>query len=223
MTAEVDYWKEFWGDKTDPLHSYSNREYYESYGKELSVLLPPKVDSILELGCGSGSLYEPLGFNKANTYVGIDLSQSMLDKFRASYPDLSLLEGSADNYKDNNKYDLIFTNGVIQYFSIDMLRKQISSALEMLTENGVIIHSSIPWKVMKKQYITGNLMPPYKSHNAKAFLLYWATSFGIKKDNMGRWYSIRDFEEIANDFGLVVNFHGSMYYPYRFHATLKKA
>ena len=222
MTNEVDHWRKFWGDKTDPLHSHNDKEYYESYGNELAVLLPPKVSAVLELGCGSGSLYEPLGFNNASSYVGIDLSKSMLDKFHASYPSLSLYEGSADTYKDENSYDLIFTNGVIQYLSTDMLRKQIRNALEMLTDDGLIVHSSIPWNIMKKQYIKGNLMPPYNTRGIKATLLYWATKLGLKKDTMGRWYSIKDFENIAKEFDLNAKFYGSIYYPYRFHVKLKR-
>jgi cyclopropane fatty-acyl-phospholipid synthase-like methyltransferase len=222
MASEIEYWQKFWRDKTDPLHTHNNKNYYENYGKELSLLLPSQVKSVLELGCGSGSLYEPLGFNKVEHYVGIDLSVKMLDTFRETYPGLLLLEGRADTYKDNNKYDLIFTNGVIQYLSKEMLKEQINNALTMLTENGVIIHSSIPWKVLKKHYFLGQLMPPYKLNGVKACLSYIASSIGLKKDKMGHWYSTCDVEEIANDFDLSAKYYGSMYYPYRFHVTLKR-
>jgi cyclopropane fatty-acyl-phospholipid synthase-like methyltransferase len=224
MTTQGNYWEKFWEEKTDPLHTYSDKDYYKSYGKELSVFLPqnhPK--SILELGCGSGSLYEPLGFNKAGNYVGVDLSQSMLDEFQASYPSVSLFKGSAESYRDNNSYDIIFTNGVIQYLSSDMLNRQISNALKMLSSNGIIIHSSVPWKVMRKQYIASNLMPPYEGMGVRAWLYYWATFFGLKKDKMGEWYSIKDFRDIENEFGLKATFYGSMYYPYRFHICLRRS
>lgn len=224
MTDNIDYWKKFWADKTDPLHTYSDKNYYKNYGKELSVLLAQEGnESILELGCGSGALYKPLGFDKAKSYVGVDLSQSMLDEFHASRPSLPLYLDSADTYKDNNKYNLIFTNGVIQYLSINMLRNQLSNALGMLTDNGIIVHSSVPWKPMKKQYITGNMMPPYKGGSVKKHTLYWALHLGLKKDSMGRWYSVKDFEALAEEFGLNAKFYGSMFYPYRFHVTLKKS
>ena len=223
MTSNVNHWKNFWADKTDPLHTHSDQDYYKSYGKELSVLLPKEeYESILELGCGSGSLYKPLGFDKAKFYVGVDLSQSMLDEFHISHPNLPLFQDSADTYKDSNKYDLIFTNGVIQYLSIRMLKKQLINALSMLTEDGMIIHSSIPWKSMRKQYITGSIMPPYKGLNIKNLALYWALNLGLKKDSMGNWYSIKDFKTLAKELGLNAKFYGSMYYPYRFHITLKK-
>jgi SAM-dependent methyltransferase len=223
MTNKVDYWKDFWSDKKDPLHTCSDKNYYKNYGNELSVLLPEKnITSILELGCGSGSLYEPLGFNKAISYVGVDLSQSMLDEFHLTHANLALFQDSADAYKDDNKYDLIFTNGLIQYLSLKMLKKQLRNALEMLNNEGVIIHSSIPWDIMKKQYITGNLMPPYAGSTIKKQLLYWMLYLGIKEDSMGRWYSINDFRKIANEFNLEADFFGSMYYPYRFHVVLKK-
>jgi len=223
MSENIAYWKDFWGDKTDPLHTYKNQQHYSEYGKELSVLLPSNINTVLDLGCGSGALYKPLGFDKATSYVGVDLSSSMLDQFQADYPDLSLHQADAGCYKDENKYDLIFTNAVIQYFSLDMLRQQMENALEMLSENGTIIHSSIPWKALQKKYDLGYLTRPYKSKGIKAFLFHLANGLGlIKNDTMGRWYSIQEFKKIAIEFGLSTKFHGSMYYPYRFHVTLKR-
>ncbi len=224
MKSEVDYWKSYWGNKTEPLHTYSDKAYYQSYGKELSILLPPDCSdgSVLDLGCGSGSLYEPLGFHKVKNYTGVDLSQSMLNEFQLSHPEVTLVEGSADAYKDNKKYDLVFTNGVIQYLSLDMLRKQIGNALDMLTESGTIIHCSIPWNIMRKNYCSGAVMPPFRGFSIKTRLYYWMTTFGLKKDKLGRWYSIEDIEMIAKEFGLTAKFYGSMYYPYRFHVVLNK-
>jgi predicted TPR repeat methyltransferase len=223
MTDDIAYWRDFWGDKTDPLHTYKNQKHYSEYGKELSVLLPSDVNAVLDLGCGSGALYKPLRFDKAKLYVGVDLSKSMLDEFQTDYPNLSLHEGDAGAYKDDNKYDLIFSNAVIQYFSLDMLRQQMEKALGMLSENGTIIHSSIPWKALQKKHAFGYLTYPYKSKGIKAALFYLANSLGLMKNNtMGRWYSIEEFEKIAEEFGLSAKFHGSMYYPYRFHVTLKR-
>lgn len=223
MTSEIEYWKKFWDNKKDPLHTQSNSKYYKDYGKEISTLIPSNVSTVLELGCGSGSLYEPLGFDKLASYVGIDLSEGMLQEFNSMYPDIVLHQGSADSYKDSNLYDLIFTNGVIQYLSLDMLKRQIKNALTMLNDGGMIIHSSIPWKAMRRNYIAGKLMPPYiQRHGFKVNMYCLATLLGLKKDSMGRWYSIEDFEKTADEFGLTVAFYGSMYYPYRFHVVLKK-
>lgn len=223
MSENIAYWKDFWGDKTDPLHTYKHQKHYSEYGKELSVLLPAKINAVLDLGCGSGALYKPLGFDKANSYLGVDLSKSMLDEFQQVYPNLSLHEGDAGRYKDQNKYDLIFTNAVIQYFSLDMLRQQMENAVGMLSENGTIIHSSIPWKALQKKYDIGYLTRPYKNKGIKAHLFHLANALGLIKNNtMGRWYSIEEFKTIASEFGLSAKFHGSMYYPYRFHVTLKK-
>ena len=223
MKNDVEYWKNFREGQTDPLHTHNDQKYYLDYGRELSLLLHPAPSTILELGCGSGSLYKPLGFDKADTYVGVDLSDSMLKEFNTSHTGTILHQGSADTYKDSNTYDLIFTNGVIQYLSIDMLRNQIQNALEMLAENGAIIHSSIPWDKMRKQYMKGSLTPPYLGNGIKASLLYFVISLGLKKDKMGRWYSINDFKAIANEFNLTAKFYGSMYYPYRFHVVLKRS
>ena len=134
---------------------------------------------------------------------------------------------------EKNASDLFFCTGTMPHIKVEgsilpIGKKKIMPgeaedlALEMMTDEGVIIHSSIPWNIMKKQYIVGNLMPPYGGTSVKKQLLYWALYFGIKKDSMGRWYSIEDFEKIAQEFNLKIQVFGSMYYPYRFHIVLKK-
>ena len=213
-------WKSFWEGKTSPLHTYDNENYYAAYGKELSVLYDNfEYSSVLEIGCGNGVLYPYLGFSQ-KLYVGVDLSQSMLENFRAKYPHdniklLSINPGVI--FKDNNKYDLIFQNGVIQYFDNKMVQDFFESSYEMLNKGGKIVIGSIPWKLCKRGYYFGEFRPNNSSFLGKAYSYIMAY-----KSVMGQWYSFFNFRKIAKQHSLKVEFFGSLLYPYRFHVVFTK-
>ena len=45
---------------------------------------------------------------------------------------------------------------------------------------------------------------------------------GIRRDSMGHWYTPLQVAKTAEEFGLRVECYGSMHYPYRFHAVLRR-
>jgi cyclopropane fatty-acyl-phospholipid synthase-like methyltransferase len=213
-------WKSFWEGKTSPLHTHNDENYYRSYGKELSVLYDNfDYQSILEIGCGNGALYPYLGFLH-KSYLGVDLSQSMLDTFREKHSDVNInlvLINPGVIFKDDNTYDLIFQNGVIQYFDHKMVQDFFSASSEMLNKGGKIVIGSIPWKLCKKGYHFGEFRPNNSSFLGKVYSYIMAS-----KSVMGRWYSFSDFRDIAKKHSLKVEFFGSLLYPYRFHVVFTK-
>src|SRR5262245_63871420 len=110
-------WRKYWSDKTTPLYGRMSREFFQQYGEELRVVLRQAGEyrSVLELGCGSGDLFEPLGFDRCN-YTGVDFSEKMLDSFRARHAGARLIEANAEDFERDQRYDLIFSSGLIQYF-----------------------------------------------------------------------------------------------------------
>lgn len=213
-------WKSFWEGKISPLHTYDDESYYSTYGKELSVLYDSfEYGSVLEIGCGNGALYPYLGFSQ-KSYVGVDLSQSMLKNFREKHPNaniklLSINPGSV--FKDQRKCDLIFQNGVIQYFDDKMVNEFFSASYDMLNQGGKIVIGSIPWKLCKRGYYFGEFRPNRSSFLGKVYSYIIAY-----KSLMGRWYSFSDFRKIAKKHSLTVEFFGSLLYPYRFHVVFTK-
>lgn len=216
-------WKSFWSQQSSPLHREATDNYYRNYAKELQLLLSEEsATSILDLGCGDGALYEHLGFLEAR-YIGVDFSSSMLRKFKQNYPNVQLIEGDASVVNIPDKFDLIFLNGVVQYFDTEMLTRCLSNAKEMLLPAGRVVLASVPWSALRFEHSQGGEIvgassrPPFLSS-----LRYYVTS-KLTNRGMGHWYSLNSIADLAARLELNVKFYGSMHYMYRFHAVLDRS
>lgn len=86
--------------------------YYKDISKYFNFYLN-EDDSILEVGCGNGTLLSRLiGNNK----VGIDFSEEMIKEAKELFPDLEFYVQDAENIKLDKKFDVIILSGVIGYF-----------------------------------------------------------------------------------------------------------
>lgn len=84
------------------------------YGKGLLDYLPagrPQV--ILDLGCGTGVLTKEL--SKHGDVIGLDSSADMIEKARASYPELRFACGDACRLEWKEYFDVIFSNAVFHW------------------------------------------------------------------------------------------------------------
>ena len=210
--------EKFWADKADPLHRSTDALYLDKYSSELSILVENKVyNSVLDLGCGTGTFYERLKFDKATHFVGVDFSQKMLSVFEQNFPDAKLVCANAAEYLDDGRYDLIFSNSMLQNFDIEMLRQHLENAKKMLSPDGVIVIASIPWKRLKFSYLSGEASAtPKKAHFVKGLIGAITRSAA---DN-GRWYTCKEIATLADNLNLTTEFFGSMHYPYRMHVIL---
>ena len=221
MSKSSDRWKRFWENQTLPLHAQDNADFYLAYGREISLLFGEKAfERVLDIGCGNGALFEPLGFDQASTYCGVDLSETMLAEFGKQYSGLELQAHPGQTYQDGQQYDLIFSSGVIQYFTPAMLEEHFRNATHMLASGGRLVCAAIPWKITRFSYYCGQL-----TQAQRPGLLRFSKSFvrRLFDDHMGRWYHHTQIERVAHRCGFNVRFHGSNHYPYRFHAVLERA
>ncbi len=212
-------WQYFWSRQHDPRYGTDDPEFIRKHGAEIAILLGDLDDRrVLELGCGSGTLYRALGLQRARTYRGIDFSQSMLDEFRGHEPVVQTLCTDAASYRDSDQYDVVFSNQVAQYFDRTMLERHVANARTMLAPGGRILLCSVPWKSARASYhipaAAGNLL-----QYARGCCRLCLSQLGV--DRLGHWYSFRDFHRVARAQGLEVRFFGCMHYPYRFHAEFR--
>jgi SAM-dependent methyltransferase len=218
MLATAERYKRFWAEKTSPMSRCNDRESLCTLARELMLLFGErKPVSVLEIGCGTGSLFDPLGFSP-DFYRGIDFGPRMLEVFRRDHPELDLIETEASAYVDDRRYDLILAHDVIAHFSLSMLARQCRNARRMMHGDSLLIWASVPWRLLRNSYDCGQW-----SKSGEPSLLRWGKS-KIKRiagrDQVGRWYTVEEIAKIARSNSLRVRFHGSITHPYRFHAVL---
>ncbi|MBU2898488.1 class I SAM-dependent methyltransferase [Vibrio hepatarius] len=102
-----------------------DREYYSNgivqfdAAKELLQLLPKRVDSLLDVGCGSGKvshlIYEHLS---PKFMLAIDNSLEMINQATLRYPDskLQFLHADINQFGLENRFEVVTANSSFQWF-----------------------------------------------------------------------------------------------------------
>jgi SAM-dependent methyltransferase len=211
-------WRSFWAKQVTPQHREDTSDHYSRYAKELTLLFPARAcRMVLDIGCGNGAMFEPLGFDKAD-YTGVDFSPSMIAVFAKRYPKLRLVVANGDEYRDARSYDLILCNSVVQYFDSAMLDRWLGNAVAMLAPDGCIVIGSVPWRSLRFRYYTGELtgeLPP-------AWLAALRIAKSLLSDKIGHWYSVREVTALGEQHGLRSEVFGSVLYGYRFHIRMSR-
>lgn len=220
MSNNADYWKKFWDNQATPLHRHNTPKWYALYAKEINLILDVlEYDngSVLETGCGNGALFDQLSINK-NGYVGTDLSSGLIKIFQSNHPELELVCTDSATYRSDKKFSLIFSNGVIQYFSKSQLDLYVENSLSMLDETGVLLMVNVPDRNMQNKYYTANKRSSIKSTLQYSKVLVQKL---LRVPGIGNWYNNQDFLAYQSQ-GLEIQFFGSLFHTYRFTIAIKK-
>jgi cyclopropane fatty-acyl-phospholipid synthase-like methyltransferase len=215
FTAEK--YRAFWANKVTPMSSDSPT-FRRLLAQELRLLLGNrKPVRVLEIGCGNGWLFDSLDFSPSS-YRGVDFGPLMLAAFRSSHPDLDLVEAEGSSYRDDRSYDLIFSIGVIQHFSADMLDQHFRNARSMMQAESLLILAGVPWRVLRPMYDRGLFSNGVRASSVRRAKNQILRILG--RDFMGHWYRPEEISALARKHKLEVRFHGSIAQPFRFHAVL---
>ena len=223
------YWDTFWNAQNTPLHANMSDSSYNLYADEIKLIFKAsgfqsgfQDKKVLEIGCGDGSFFDKLGFN-LNHYKGIDLSQPLIEIFQKKYPSVKLARTGAGSYfNENEQYDLVFGNGVIQYLNPSEFLEAMMHYERMLAPNGVCIFTNVPYHVGRKAYYLNG----YGKHLAtvKSRISALLSPFKLTKSvkNMGHWYSYPELYNIADKTGMQLKIFGCIFYPYRISMVFKR-
>lgn len=80
----------------------------------MSLLQPLPGERILDLGCGTGDLTAEIAAVGAVT-TGIDLSEEMIRRAKAKYPELDFQVGDAGRYRTDAHYDAVFSHAALHW------------------------------------------------------------------------------------------------------------
>lgn len=210
-------WAEYWTGRTAPGWRFDSSRYYALYSAELRALFADqRIERVLELGCGDGALYPYLPFDGVE-YHGIDFSESMLARFRQRHPSVRLTCAAAQSYRDDTRYDLILSNGLIQYLDPAMVLEHFINARVMLAPFGRLICGSVLWGARRLDYYAGRL------GGGRRVPFPFGLPVALRRalaDRNGRWYGLDEFRRLGARGGFNVEFFGSIVHLYRFNAVL---
>jgi cyclopropane fatty-acyl-phospholipid synthase-like methyltransferase len=218
VSIDVEKYRAFWSDKSSPMSRADSVEFRRILSQELWLLFGgSRPVTVLEIGCGNGSLSDFLGFSPLS-YRGVDFGPRMLAAFRQLHPELDLIEAEGSSYVDDRKYDLIFSHDVIEHFSREMLDHHFRNACAMMHDKSLFVCASVPWRALRSSYDLGAW-----SNDGTLSRVRWVKSQirrMLGQDMMGHWYTTEEIASVAQKHSLGVRFHGSITHPYRFHAVL---
>jgi SAM-dependent methyltransferase len=207
-----------WKDRTDCARGTRTLAQMPRYVAELRALFQEfRPQRVLEIGCGDGTLFAELGFHETR-YRGVDFSPAMLCAFRSRFPNVDVVETDGSSYNDEQTYDLIFSNEVVQNFDPKMLEQHLSAARRMLAPEGRLIIASVLWRARRREYCSGKYdadataMQKIRSH-LRVLLGMWIVG--------PWWYDPSQFKALARRHGLKMEVFGSMVCMYRFHAVFQ--
>lgn len=117
--------------------TYDNHhDFVAEYGKGLLELIPQKkVQRILDIGCGTGTLTQQLA--EYGEVLGIDGSKEMIAQAKAHYPEVNFQVMDALQLSFENEWDLVFSNAVFHW--IHNQRQLIAVIHRSLVEGGQLI------------------------------------------------------------------------------------
>ena len=208
-----------WKDRTDPARGVRTLTQMPRYAAELRALYQEyEPQRVLEIGCGDGALFTQLGFHKLK-YRGVDFSPAMLRTFKSRFPAADVVEADGSSYEDDQTYDLIFSNEVVQCFDPVMLERHLAAARRMLATDGRLIIASALWTERKWEYCSGQ----YDAHPAVMERIKRHLRVLFRMRLVGEWwYSPSQFKALGRGHGLEPEVFGSMVCMYRFHAVFQR-
>jgi len=138
---------------------------------------------ILDVGCGSGRLYNFLA-NKKITYQGLDSSKKLIKIASSTYPQASFQIGDINALPfDNNSFDLVFCIATLHHIPGQELRnKAVSEMARALKPGGYLLMTN--WNLL-----SGKMWPTLARFTLKKIIgssqLDWMDIQKPWKDNYG--------------------------------------
>ncbi|PAB60368.1 class I SAM-dependent DNA methyltransferase [Anaeromicrobium sediminis] len=110
--------------------------------KSIELLDISENKSVLDVGCGTGILYYVLEDKRLKKYLGLDISEKMLEELKRTFPDADTICMDFDERVEiNDKFDYIIIFNSIPHF--ENMNIVFENAANLLNNNGKfsIIHA----------------------------------------------------------------------------------
>ena len=209
-------WRKFWAEQADARHpALTSSSITVSNWRSSAVIRPASVcwSSAPARACCSRRWVCSIRF-----YRGVDFSKKMLAVFRAAHATMQVVCADASRYVDDEPYDLICSNQMLQNSSPEMFRRYLANARRMLAPGGRLVVGSIPWRGARNAFYLQAANPSSTQGLSRRLALLARAYAGV--DLIGYWYSYRECIQVAQRHGLTPTFFGRLHMRYRFRVRM---
>ena len=109
------------------------------YGEAvMDLITAPQGSTVLDLGCGNGSLtgkLRDLGYG----VIGLDDSDAMVELAKRDYPDLPFMQANALDFKLDEQVDVVFSNAVFHWIDGDKQQTLLDNVAANLKPGGELV------------------------------------------------------------------------------------
>ena len=127
---------------TTKIYSFMLLFYKNTFVVDYFMKKIDKSKEILEIGSGTGKDFKTL--SKEYKITGSDYSEAFLKSLKKKYRKHQFLKINALTMETGKKYDVIYSNKVLQHLTPDQLEKSLLAQYEILKKGGVLFHAL--WK-----------------------------------------------------------------------------
>ncbi len=120
------------------------------YTENLISLMPSEVKSVLDVGCGSGSVSRVLK-DKGFEVTAITPDEYQAEIFKEKNPDIDFRQVSFEEFKSDKPYDLVLFAESFQYMNLSSVLKKCVNAI-LSPDKGYILISDYFRKTPQKDY-----------------------------------------------------------------------
>ncbi len=141
------------------------------------ILKSQKVQTVLEIGSGTGNLAQRF-LATITDYIGLDYSESMIAIAKERNPTASFIQGDMRDFNLEKKVDAILITGrTSSYFNTNLdILKAFQSITENLNENGLLVFD----------FIDANRFIPYTQTHQN--VLHYANFQGLEYVRESNWH-----------------------------------
>lgn len=108
------------------------------YGRDVIKLLHGEHLSVLDLGCGNGTLTKVLA-GLGHNVIGMDMSRNQLALAKKTCPSIEFIEGDATDFTLDRQFDAVFSNAVLHWIDEDRQPDMMLCVRDCLKKGGQFV------------------------------------------------------------------------------------